>query len=91
MIRRIQQGMIWQGRKEDGSTAPMSKLCRWFQFLRCPAYYRPAKSAPKVRERFDEPIKRLIEADSTFGYRTVAGMLQFNQNSVQPIFQLKGW
>ena len=91
MIRRIKQGMIWQGRKEDRFAAPMTKLCRWFQFLRHPVCYRPAKSAPKVRERFDEPIKRLIDADSTFGYRIVAGMLQFNKNSLQPIFRLKGW
>ncbi len=89
MIRRIQQGM-----KEDGLTVPMTKLCRWFEAPRRTVYYRPVKSAPKVQERFAEPIKQLIEADPSFGYRTVAGLLRFNKNTkntVQRIFQIKGW
>ena len=68
MIRRLQQGM-----KEDGFEVPMTKLCRWFEVPRRTVYYRPVKSAPKVQERFAVPIKQLIEADPSFGYRTVAG------------------
>ena len=38
-----------------------------------------------------EPIKALIEEEPSFGYRTVAGLLGMNKNTVQRIFQLKGW
>ncbi len=40
---------------------------------------------------FVEPIKALIEEEPSFGYRTVAHLLGFNKNTVQRIFQLKGW
>jgi len=33
----------------------------------------------------------MIEENPSFGYRTVAGLLGFNKNTVQRIFQLKGW
>jgi putative transposase len=86
MILHIQQGL-----KEDGFTVPMTKLCRWFEVPRRTVYYKPVKSRPKVQERFAEPIKRIIEAEPSFGCRTVASLLQFNKNTVQRIFQLKGW
>ena len=86
MILHIQQGL-----KEDGFTVSMTKLCRWFEVPRRTVYYRPVKSTPKVQERFAEPIKQMIEAEPSFGYRTVASLLQFNKNTVQRIFQLKGW
>jgi len=86
MILHIQQGL-----KEDGFTVPMAKLCRWFEVPRRTVYYKPVKSTPKVQERFAEPIKQMIEAEPSFGYRTVASLLQFNKNTVQRIFQLKGW
>ena len=86
MILHIQQGL-----KEDGFTVPMTKLCRWFEVPRRTVYYKPVKSTPKVQERFAEPIKQMIEAEPSFGYRTVASLLQFNKNTVQRIFQLKGW
>ncbi len=54
-------------------------------------YYRPVKLAPNVQERCAAPIKQLIEADLSFGYRTVAGLLQYNKNMVQRIFEIKGW
>jgi putative transposase len=38
-----------------------------------------------------EPVKALIEQEPSFGYRTVAGLLNMNKNTVQRIFQLKGW
>jgi putative transposase len=86
MILQIQQGL-----REDGYSVPMTKLCRWFEIPRRTVYYRPVKSAPKVQERFAAPIKQLIEEDPSFGYRTVAGLLRFNKNTVQRIFQIKGW
>jgi len=33
----------------------------------------------------------MIEENPAFGYRTVAALLGFNKNTVQRIFQLKGW
>ncbi|HEY4341676.1 MAG TPA: IS3 family transposase [Steroidobacteraceae bacterium] len=43
------------------------------------------------RTVFYRPSKALIEAEPSFGYRTVAGLLGMNKNTVQRIFQLKGW
>ncbi len=33
----------------------------------------------------------MIETDPSFGYRSVAVLLGMNKNTVQRIFQLKGW
>ena len=33
----------------------------------------------------------MIGENPSFGYRTVAALLGFNKNTVQRIFQLKGW
>jgi putative transposase len=54
-------------------------------------YYRPRRSPAKVRPDLAEPIRDLIEQEPSFGYRTVAGLLGMNKNTVQRIFQLKGW
>lgn len=54
-------------------------------------YYQPVKSKPKVDALFAEPIKAMIEENPSFGYRTVAHLLGFNKNTVQRIFQIKGW
>ena len=54
-------------------------------------YYRPTKAEPKVQEHLLAPIKAMIEENPSFGYRTVAHLLEFNKNTVQPIFQIKGW
>ena len=62
-----------------------------FGVARRSVYYRPSQAAPTVREELAEPIKALIEAEPAFGYRTVAGLLGMNKNTVQRIFQLKGW
>jgi putative transposase len=85
MILCIQQGL-----KEDGFMVPMAKLCRWFEVPRRTVYYTPVKSTPKVQDRFATPIKQMIEAEPSFGYRPVANLLQFSKNTVQRIFQLKG-
>ncbi|RII83235.1 hypothetical protein CJO09_06415 [Neopusillimonas maritima] len=55
------------------------------------AYYKPTKAAPKVKPELAEPIKAMIEESPSFGYRTVAYLLGMNKNTVQRIFQLKGW
>lgn len=86
MIRSVQQGLL-----EDGISVPVTKLCAWFGIPRRTVYYKPVKSPPKVDARFSEPIKALIEEEPSFGYRTVAWLLGFNKNTVQRIFQIKGW
>lgn len=82
---------IRQGLEEDGYAVSMVKLCRWFGVARRSVYYRSRRSPPKVKAALADPIKALIEAEPSFGYRTVAGLLEMNKNTVQRIFQLKGW
>jgi putative transposase len=82
---------IQQGLREDGFAVSMTRLCRWFEMPRRTVYYKPTKAPPKVRPELAEPIKALIEEEPSFGYRTVAGLLSMNKNTVQRIFQLKGW
>jgi len=86
MIESIRQGL-----KEEGFDVSIAKLCRWFGIPRRTVYYKRIKAAPKVNPMLSEPIKAMIEASPSFGYRTVAGLLGFNKNTVQRIFQLKGW
>jgi len=82
---------IHQGLKDDGYCASISQLCRWFEIPQRTVYYRPMKKMPIVLERLAQPIKQLIEEHPSFGYRTVAHLLDFNKNTVQRIFQLRGW
>jgi putative transposase len=86
MIIQIKRGL-----REDGITVPMTKLCLWFDVPRRTVYYKPVKAKPKVQDRFAGPIKQMIEAEPSFGYRTVASLLSFNKNAVQRVFQLMGW
>ena len=86
MIETIRQGL-----KEDGFDVSISKLCKWFEIPRRTVYYHPTKAEPKVQEHLLTPIKAMIEENPSFGYRTVAHLLEFNKNTVQPIFQIKGW
>ena len=86
MIRTLHEGLL-----ADGIAVPLTKLCAWFGVPRRTVYYKPSKAAPRVDPRFAEPIKAMIEAEPSFGYRTVAWLLGFNKNTVQRIFQLKGW
>lgn len=75
----------------DGHRVSISKLCRWFDVPRRTVYYRPRKASPRVNPELAAPIKALIEEEPSFGYRTVAGLLGMNKNTVQRIFQIKGW
>lgn len=54
-------------------------------------YYRRVKATPKLQEHLVTPIKAMIEENPSFGYRTVARLLGFNKDTVQRIFQPKGW
>jgi len=86
MIEAIRQGL-----KADGFDVPISRLCRWFGVPRRTVYYKRTRTEPKVDPVYAEPIKAMIEEEPSFGYRTVANLLGFNKNTVQRIFQLKGW
>ena len=86
MILRLQQGLL-----DEGIRASLSQLCRWFGVPRRTVYNQPTKAAPKVDEQLAVPIKAMIEENPSFGYRTVAYLLGMNKNTVQRIFQVKGW
>nr|WP_202412301.1 IS3 family transposase [Duganella fentianensis] len=77
--------------EEEGFKVSISKLCQWFDLPRGTVYYKSVKAAPKVQPRFADPIKAVINEEPSFGYRTVAALLGFNKNTVQCIFQLRGW
>ena len=63
MIQTVKQGL-----EAEGIAVPMTKLCQWFEVPRRSVYYKPTKSAPKVQERLETPIKALIEQDPSYGY-----------------------
>ena len=86
MILSLQQGLA-----QDGFKVSLVKLCHWFEMPLRTVYYRSTKAPPKVQEHFVKPIKAMIEENPSFGYRTVAHLLDFNKNTVQRIFQIKGW
>jgi putative transposase len=82
---------LQQELREDGFEVSMVKLCRWFGVARRSVYYRSTKAPAKIHPALATPIKSLIEEEPSFGYRTVAGLLGMNKNTVQRIFQLQGW
>ena len=86
MIAALRQGL-----KDDGYEVSISKLCQWFGVARRSVYYKPTKAPPTVKPELAEPIKAMIEEEPSFGYRTVASLLDMNKNTVQRIFQIKGW
>ncbi len=86
MVEAIRQGL-----REEVLGVPAAKLCRWFDVPRRTVYYRPGKALPKLQERYVVPIKQMIEEEPSFGYRTVANLLGFNKNTVQRVFEVKGW
>ena len=62
-----------------------------FGVARRTLYYRATKGQPRLQEQFVKPIKAMIEENPSFGYRTVANLLDFNKNTVQRVFQIMGW
>ena len=81
----------WQGLLEAGLKVSIAQLCDWFGVPRRTVYYQPTKSAPRANPELAAPIKKMIDEEPSFGYRTVAWLLGMNKNTVQRIFQLKGW
>lgn len=78
MIRKLHQGL-----SEEGLQISIAKLCAWFGVPRRSVYYQPTKASPRVNPELAEPIKKLIEEEPSFGYRTVAWLLGFNKNTVR--------
>lgn len=76
---------------EEGTKVSMTQLYNWFEVPRRTIYYKNIKSHPKVQEYLEKPIKAMIETDPSFDHRTVAGLLKINKNTVQRIFQIRGW
>ncbi len=82
---------IQRDMQSEGVAVSVSRLCHWFEVPRRTIYYKPTKAAPKVQDRFVKPMKPMIDQDPSYGYRTLAGLLNFNKNTVQLIFQIRGW
>ena len=60
---------IRQGLLAEGVRVSMVKLCRRLGQPRRTAYHRSTKVPPRVRAELAEPIKALIEAEPSLGYR----------------------
>ncbi len=69
----------------------ISKACAWAGFSRRSFYYQAKRRPRKINDALASSIKRVIGALTYAGYRTVAWLLGENKNTVQRIFQLKGW
>ncbi|KPL48219.1 integrase, partial [Xanthomonas axonopodis] len=76
---------VQQGLKDEGVSVPMTKLCQWFGVAPRTTYYKPTRSPAKVTPELAEPIKKMIDAEPSFGYRTVAALPRMNKNTVQRI------
>ena len=75
----------------EGTVVPIKKACEWAGIARRTYYYRSKSRSPKVNEELASRIKRVIETLPYAGYRTTAWLLGENKNTVQRIFQVKGW
>lgn len=80
-----------QGLKKESAWVLMVKLCQWLGGARRTTYYKSTRSPAKVKPVLGEPIKETIEAEPLFCYRTVAALPGMNKNTVQWLFQRKGW
>ena len=54
-------------------------------------YDHPIKQEAVVNEARAIRIKQFINQYPEAGYRTASWILKLNKNTVEPIFQLKGW
>lgn len=75
----------------EGTPVTISQACEWAGIARRSYYYQPVKRQRHVNETLSQRIKRVIDALPYAGYRTVAWLLGENKNTVQRIFQIKGW
>jgi putative transposase len=80
-----------QSGADESEAVSTSKLCQWFDIARRSACYRSQLGAPRDQPCSAEPTKAMIEENPSFGYQTVAHLLNLNKNMLQRIFQLKSW
>lgn len=71
---------LQQAFKDDVVMVSLIKLWRWFGVTRRRAYFKLIKGEPKVLEKFIKPVKAMIEVSQSFGYRTVAHLLDMKKN-----------
>jgi putative transposase len=75
----------------EGTPISVTQACRWAGLSRRSWYYQPSKKRPQVNEVLAQRVKRVIDDLPYAGYRTVSWLLGENKNTIQRIFQLKGW
>lgn len=73
-----------EGRRLRGTDGQVVEVARRTE------YYKLTRAPAKVNAELAAPIKEMIEAGPSFGYRTVAALLGMNKSAVQCIFRLKG-
>lgn len=75
----------------EGTPVTITQACAWAGCSRRSLYYRAKQRVRRVNESLAASIKRVIDTLPYAGYRTVAWLLGENKNTVQRIFQIKGW
>ena len=75
----------------EGFPVTIKQACEWSGYARRTWYYQKKKAKPKINQALADRVKRLIENLPYAGYRTVAWLLGENKNTIQRLFQLKGW
>jgi len=76
---------------QEGQPVSVAKACQLAGLPRRTFYYQSKRRARRVNDALASRIKRVIDTLPYAGYRTVAWLLGENKNTVQRIFQLKGW
>lgn len=83
----------------DGRQVCRSWLCRVLDVARSTAYYqpRPRQQSERVDEVMAERVRQVIDAEPSFGIRSVWAWLNFaqgvkvNRKKVERIMRVKGW
>jgi putative transposase len=94
--------MVQSEMREEGKDISMKKLCKWFDVARSSVYYRPSasrKNRPSraLNQALTKTIRRLIEANPTYGVRRITAMVRrelqkaVNRKAVHRIMKLNGW
>ena len=76
---------------QEGSPVSIAKACQLAGLPRRTFYYQSKRRERRINDALAVRIKRVIDTLPYAGYRTVAWLLGENKNTVQRIFQLKGW
>jgi len=74
-----------------GDVVTVVQACCWAGISRRSYCYQPTKAKPRINELLAARVKRVISDLPYAGYRTVAWLLGENKNTIQRLFQIKGW